>query len=109
MGKSNIIRAPRQRGKHRGTRPHYRLSEFVMAYALGILVVAVVVSVSPLLTGLSIGVVGVFITRFISRRVVWWNQADNLENVFRAKLHTLFTWPISVPILIFKIAVTQWL
>jgi hypothetical protein len=83
------------------------LGEFVRAYVLGLGAVLVAATLSPFLVGISVGVVGIFMTRYISRRVIWWNQANNLENVYRTKIHMLVTWPVSVPVLIFQIFVVQ--
>ena len=50
---------------------------------------------------------GVVVTKFVSERVVWDDYIASLHDVAKAKMHTWLTWPVSVPVLLWKIFVIQ--
>lgn len=108
MASPHMLKAPRRpkrRGKLRPT--PYRIGEFIRAYliALGVVVAAAIVQPITILPAWLI--VGGFLTRYISDRVIWWKFTFNLEQVYRAKVGMLLTWPLAVPVLIFKLWVTR--
>lgn len=107
MNEGHYVRAPRERRRRR--QQPYKLGEFILVYVIALAIVVLVASVNPFAIGASVFVVGLFVSKFVSRRVTWWNQSDNLTNIFRAKVHTVITWPISLPVLIFQIAVVKFL
>ena len=88
-----------------------------MYFLCGMLDVAVFVAAAELLEGggfLAVVVMthvacGGVLSRFVSSRIVWWNQADNIENVYRAKVSLFVTWPTAVPRLIWRVAVSKML
>ena len=50
---------------------------------------------------------GYIVTRFVSSRIIWWSQADNVMNVYRTKMSMLVTWLTAVPTLVWRIVVTK--
>ncbi|HDR9001892.1 TPA: hypothetical protein QDA99_001443 [Burkholderia vietnamiensis] len=61
----------------------------------------------------SVGVIGyvaegIFLSRVVLRRLIEWHPMYNtIGNVASAKLSTIAFWPISYPILFFKLFVTK--
>jgi hypothetical protein len=85
----------------------YRVREFVVAYAVAILVSVAGFIVLKLWFLPFYVLVGVLLTRYISQRVLWNYYIASLSDVARAKMHTWITWPISLPVLIWQIVVVQ--
>jgi hypothetical protein len=51
--------------------------------------------------------IGVLLTRYISRRIIWNVYIASLADIATAKMHTWLTWPFSVPVLIWQIIVAN--
>ena len=45
--------------------------------------------------------------RVLSDRVIWWNQADSLQNIYRDKLGMLWNWPWAAPRVIWKMVIAR--
>ena len=110
MAKGNLIKSPDRRNQPPRRGQPYRLADFVTIWIVGLLAVIV----SHLLLGIPAGLlvtpaVGLFVTRGVSNRVIWWNQANSLANVSRAKLIFVLAWPVALPVLIVQIAIAKWL
>jgi hypothetical protein len=106
---STVGSRPR-RGAVRGRRPApYRLSAFVLAYVLALVTVIGALFIGGLLAIPIYFLVGIALSRFISRRVRWWKIANNVENVASVKVHTVLAWPIAVPRFVFTVALAKWL
>ena len=43
----------------------------------------------------------------LSDRVIWWNQADSLQNIYRDKLGMLWNWPWAAPRVIWKMVIAR--
>lgn len=110
MAQGHFLRSPDRPNRKNQRRQHYRLRDFVLIWILGMLALVVL----RLLLGFPAGliatpIVGLFVTRSVSKRVIWWNQANSLANVSRVKLLFVFAWPLALPVLIFQIAIAKWL
>lgn len=93
----------------------YRVGEFVAAYLTA---VAVLTSFAAVLGGTGqpaavpmIGFAyfgcGIGLSRFLARRVRWFKQRANISAVVEVKLHTIASWPISVPHFILQVAIVK--
>lgn len=52
--------------------------------------------------------IGIFLSVVVLRRLIEWHPMyDTLDNVSSAKLYTIAFWPISYPILFFKLFVAK--
>lgn len=101
---------PRRGRARRGRGPRqYSLSAFFFAYLGAILSCVLVAMVAPGVLLVAYPVAGVVLSRFIGRRVHWWNQADSIANVASTKLHTILAWPIAVPAFIAEVFVAKFL
>jgi hypothetical protein len=87
----------------------YRLSEFVVVYIAALAALTALRFVEPLSLILAYPIVATVISRFFSKRVIWWNQADSIENLFAAKFRFWLFWPYEVPRFIVKVAVARYL
>jgi hypothetical protein len=104
----------RHRGKH--TRHHiepYKISEFVVAYLVGLVVWSISVAVSAelhiplsLVTHL---LVGFFLTRFISHRVVWNWYLTSIADIAKSKWATFIGWQLALPVLIWQLVIYKYL
>jgi hypothetical protein len=63
----------------------YRLSEFLIIYVVAITVLIFLRFVEPISLVLAYPLIATVISRFFSKRVIWWNQANSVENIFNAK------------------------
>lgn len=90
-----------------GNHQPYRIREFVAAYLVCIIIVIGSFFLAGPLVLITYFVCGGWIGRFMSHRVSWWNQADNIENVYRAKVETFLKWPVTVPKFIWKVAIAK--
>jgi hypothetical protein len=52
---------------------------------------------------------GIVLSRFISRRVVWWRQANSLRAIAANNVRTILTWPTAVPKLVASLAAARFL
>jgi hypothetical protein len=52
-------------------------------------------------------VCGFWLTRFLSRRVIWWSFASNIQNVYLTKVSTFFRWPVAVAVFLWKLAIVK--
>lgn len=103
-------RRPHRKKHSRQRRPEpYRVREFVGAYLLAVLGVSAALSFSPALGVISYFVFGIGLSRYISERVEWWEFSANIHNVAAVKLHTIYSWPVSVPIFIFQVFIAKFL
>jgi len=50
---------------------------------------------------------GIALSRFIGRRIIWWEFTANIHNVAADKLRTILTWPLSVPVFIVKLFIAK--
>lgn len=109
---ADLARHPRRRptsGRRRTSgRPRlYCVTDLLCAYALAVSVLWCCLLLEPALALIALPAAGIVLSRFIGRRIVWWNQADSLKNVSSAKLHMVLTWPVSMPPLIARIFVSK--
>jgi hypothetical protein len=100
---------PRRGRRSRRSRPlqPYRLGEFIGAYVLSLSVVSATFALAGPLGIVAYFVCGFALTRFISRRVIWWRQANSIENVYLAKVATFLRWPVAIAAFIWKLAVVK--
>ncbi len=111
-----VIRSPHlgsrsgRRGRRRRTGPRrYRIAQFLSAYGIAILVNLVsILFVLPLIV-LVYPITGIILSRYIGRRIVWWEYTANLQNISSVKLHFIVTWPVSMPSLIWQTFVVKFL
>jgi len=66
-------------------------------------------SISPVLAILAYVFIGILLSRFIGERVDWWVMTSSIKNVAAMKLHSVFTWPVSVPVFIAQVFVAKFL
>ena len=108
-------RPHRRRSKRRSNnRNHndpslYRLRDFTAAYFLAMATILACLIFLPPLLIFVYPFSGICMSRFIGRRIIWWNQANSIENVSAAKVHMVLTWPLSVPIFIGQIFIVKFL
>lgn len=101
-------RRPEAGYPHAGPRP-YGVGAFLGAYALGLLInIAVLLLATPLIV-LAYPITGICLSRYIGRRILWWDMAANIQNVTAVKLGFVLSWPMSMPRFIFKVFVSQFL
>lgn len=89
--------------------PPYPLTQFALLYLLGIACVAVAKYLSPISLIVIYPAISTFISRFVNDRVVWWDQANSVDAVFRAKLGFWLLWPYQLPKYVFKLWVARYL
>ena len=89
--------------------PPYPLGQFLAIYFIGMIALLILFKIEPAALFLAYPGIGLVISRFVNNRVIWWNQANSLENVFRAKLIFFLLWPIYLPLFIAKLAVAKYL
>ena len=110
----HVIRTPhqgsRRRKKRRGSsRRVYRLREFVLAYGCACVVnITCLLLVLPAIVFVYPGT-GIVLSRYVGRRVVWWEYRANIKNISSVKLHFIVSWPISMPVFIWQIFVVKFL
>lgn len=110
MANPNHVRAPRHRNKrHRPPPRKYRIGEFIRAYAVALAACFAALLVNPVLALIAWPIAGLFVSRFVSQRVTWWLQSDNLANVSSSKLSMVLRWPLAMPALIFRMIVVRYL
>lgn len=89
--------------------PLYRISDFVRAYGLAILVnLACVVFAAPIIL-LLYPATGIVLSRYVGRRIVWFKYSADLLTVSETKLHFILTWPVSLLGLIWRLFVVKFL
>ena len=88
--------------------PPYPLLQFLTVFLAGMIAVRVIIAVEPWALVLGYPMIGAVISRFVYARVIWWNQANSLENVFQAKLMFWLLWPYQLPRLILKVAIARY-
>jgi len=87
--------------------PKYNILGFIVAY-LGSLTVflasssLVIAYPEPTLGALpQIGIIyivtGIFLSRYIGKRVIYWTQMNNIQNVIESKYRTILYWPVEIP------------
>jgi hypothetical protein len=64
--------------------------------------------VAPPLVIVTYFVAGIALSRYVGQRIVWWNMAANIQNVYQVKLATILTWPIALPAFILKLFVAKY-
>lgn len=99
----------RRSGHRRSPEPSYNISHFIGIYSACVVALFVVAVAAFPVALFLYPVLGIVISRFVDKRIVWWNQSDNIENVANAKLHLIATWPLSMPYFIFKVFVSKYL
>lgn len=110
MASPKLIRAPGT-GRNGGRRPprKYRIAEFVRAYVLALAGCLAALLVDPVAGVLAWPICGLLVSRFVSKRVIWWSQTNNLANVAGSKLSMVLRWPLTMPALIFRLIVVRYL
>lgn len=91
------------------TRASYRLMHFLILYMASISSIIILSAVEPISLIFAYPVIATITSRFISRRIKWWNQTNSVENIFRAKLRFWLFWPYEVPSFIIKVAIARYL
>jgi hypothetical protein len=100
----------RPKGRRRSHRPRkYSVGEFIGAYIRAIAALIVAAAVSPALAVLSYIPIGIYLSRYIDQRVDWWIITASVKNVSIVKLHTIITWPVTVPVFIFHVFIAKFL
>ena len=87
----------------------YRLYEFVIIYIIALAALIALLIMEPLSLVLAYPVIATITSRLFSKRVVWWNQANSVENIFNAKVRFWLFWPYEAPSFIVKIAIARYL
>lgn len=91
----------------------YRIRELVAAYLVGlaiwILSLGVSIALNIPLAFVAHVFVGFFLSRFVSRRIVWNWHTSNIGDIARAKWATFIGWQLAIPILIWQLAVYKFL
>jgi hypothetical protein len=95
-----------QRRSPRGNPPPYRVGELIWAYVIAVLINLATLLILPAIL-IVYPITGLILSRFISRRIIWWDYAANIENVAATKLQFLLTWPVAMPRFIAKAAVAR--
>ena len=72
---------------HPNTPPPYPLGSFAALYIVGILSVVVARYLEPLSLILAYPVISTIISRYVNARVIWWDQSNSIEEIFKAKLY----------------------
>ncbi|MBS4083725.1 MAG: hypothetical protein KGZ73_09265 [Rhizobiales bacterium] len=88
--------------------PPYSIAGFIGAYSVAVLINLLALVVFPILL-LVYPITGICLSRYIGRRMVWWNFAASIENVAAAKRKFVLTWPVAMPGLIWKIFLARFL
>lgn len=113
MLSANTSIPPSRRRNRRRPRParraQYRIREFVGAYAVAVLTNVAWAILAPPVLILSYPISGILLSRYIGQRVSWWKFTASIENVSGVKLHLILSWPVSVPVFVFKVAVVKFL
>lgn len=89
--------------------PPYPLRQFCAIYTAGLLAVYIVLKIESWALVVAYPSISFFVSRFVSNRVIWWDQANNLSNIFHAKIIFWLLWPIKFPLFIFKLAASRYL
>lgn len=105
-GNMTTYRQPRRRRGRRRPEP-YRVGEFILAYMVAVIVVLASLVLAGPLCVLAYLVVGFFLSRFVTRRVVWFAFTNNIANAYHTKTQFLLKWPIIMPRFIWQIAVVK--
>lgn len=94
---------------HPNTPPPYPLGSFAALYIVGILSVVVARYLEPLSLILAYPVISTIISRYVNARVIWWDQSNSIEEIFKAKLYFWILWPYQMPKYWIKIAIAKYL
>lgn len=100
---------PRRRGGGCPSRRAYALGPMAGAYAAAVAFTLAVAALVPPALLIAYPAAGIYLSRKIDGRIVWWNQADSIQNVSSAKLNLILTWPLSVPVFLFRVFVAKYL
>lgn len=100
---------------HPGAPSLYRVGEFVGAYVTALVAFAASTGLlastgEPLaLPGIGVAYLGcgISLSRFLRCRVRWFRQTANIAFVVEVKLHTITSWPVSVPVFIMQVAIAK--
>lgn len=101
-------RRPKGRRRSHGPQP-YKVMDFIGAYLLALTAFLVSAAISPVLAVFAYVLSGIYLSRFIGDRVDWWIIMASVKNVAAVKLHSIFTWPVSVPVFIFQVIIVKFL
>lgn len=107
------IRDSRQmrRGRRNRFRPNSSnnaLKQILMSYIVAVFALAGCILVQNLgILAVGYVVIGVYLTRYVSRRIIWNQHLASLADIYRAKVTTWYSWPISIPVLIWQMYVVQ--
>jgi hypothetical protein len=85
----------------------YSITDLVRAYMIAIVGNLLCLVVAPPLVIVAYFVAGVALSRYVGQRILWWNMAANIQNVYQVKLATIATWPIAIPSFIWKLFVAK--
>ncbi|WP_422050856.1 hypothetical protein [Shimia sp.] len=99
---------PKGRRRHHGPHP-YGLLDFIVAYMMGIIGLGAALAISPMLAFFAYFAIGIILSRYIGKRVRWREMTASIRNVAAVKLHTIYTWPVSMPVFIFQLFVVKFL
>jgi len=76
-------------------------------YALGIAANFACMALFPSLVLLAYPITGMWLSRAIGRRIMWWGMRANVQNVAAVKLRFAMSWPIAMPGFIWKLFVAR--
>lgn len=101
-------------GRYRNNRPRgrprprlYSITDLVRAYLIAIAGNLLCLVVMPPLVIVAYFVAGIALSRYIGQRILWWDMAANIRNVYHVKLATIWTWPVAIPRFIWMLFVAK--
>ena len=108
------MRTHDQLARYRNSRPRgrprprlYSITDLVAVYMVAIAGNLLCLVVMPPLVIFSYFVAGIALSRYVGQRILWWDMAANIQNVYQVKLATISTWPVAIPSFIWKLFVAK--
>lgn len=102
-----------------GVRSHYRVLPLLLRYLVALSGLAVAAATPPLLgfgvlagaagAGAAYLAAGIWLSRALERRMRWNHNLTSLARAARAKLGFILGWPVSMPVLIWRLLVMRFL
>lgn len=101
-------------GRYRNSEPRgslrprlYSITDLLKAYTIAAVANLICLAIAPPLVILTYFVAGVALSRYVGQRILWWNMAANIQNVYQVKLATIATWPVALPSFMWKLFVAK--
>lgn len=89
--------------------PPYPLGSFAVLYLIAISAVVTARFVEPVSLIVAYPIISTLISRFVNARVIWWDQMNSIEDIFKAKIYFWLFWPYQLPKYWIKIAIARYL